>query len=61
MLSLGKLCQVAQIDDGEHLDSEKVLRDIERQSISASISFLAQGFTDTKLVIMCEYQLWMTD
>ncbi|WAQ86497.1 hypothetical protein PtA15_7A223 [Puccinia triticina] len=29
MLSLGKLCQVAQIDDGEHLDSEKIFQDIE--------------------------------
>lgn len=29
MLSLGKLCKVAQIDEGENLDSEKVLQEVE--------------------------------
>lgn len=29
MLSLGKLCQVAQIEGVEHMDSERILRDIE--------------------------------
>ncbi|PLW07853.1 hypothetical protein PCANC_24721 [Puccinia coronata f. sp. avenae] len=29
MLSLGKLCKVAQIDEGEHLDSEKILQEVE--------------------------------